>query len=967
MALLADLLDKYIFSGVPSNAVYDLIKVAWEKANHRSWEDLYLDAFQEALDEIRPRLAAYTESGDVALDRLALSKALHYDLGVAVDALPFSKLSSEELAAELARGMEARSVLIVGGHNLSPDDYAQLTRNLISHAKAHFKEAILTDESAFRRALLDETLTNQKLVQEVQAYLANEFGFALEKLSGIENKIDTQTKLVQQMAVDLGGIKHLAESQSAATPSEIDLDRLALLDELDRASRARCMERWQAAGVARTDAIELAADPSIGAPRPELQLQAEKPLLLLVGELGVGKSLIGERLLQSAIMKARENTEAPVPVYLRARSAAGRLQEAVEAAASGLGNPHVQGATVVIDGADEAGIGPAAEVLAEARILVGTWPRTTTVITSRPTPTLVEAEEAVPVPQLSKEEAYALVSRFAGQPITEGMASGWPVPVRDAIRRPLFAVLLGTHLRDQGRMPRSTGELLADLVERSLGRVKADYASANQLLRRLAVLSTDRGGGSVPSADVASRAEEQQILDSGLAVEHSGAFAFPLPILTQWFAAQSLAAGVPTPDDLMSDPQRLEHWRYSLIIFAGTFSHDQVSKLLIPLAEKYPAFAAEIVNEGLTQWGLVEEVSPPPALECGRRIRTAMQAWVKGIGPLAQLIAPVREDGSLPTIGAQTSGAWLTTAWHRGDKELAEVIEMPASVKFFDQPSSDWTGLRGARPGHQSAWAWRWALDELVSSLSQRLQQRALPVSEDPLALEALWQAALVVTGHGHGSLYPGPIPLAEIEKRLCHLPEDAMITAGSWRLYVGHFKAKVSDLREAGKTELQMPWPGPDRKMSGSMWIWEPYTDKQILARARFVYAGALEGYQQLVDMWFPRLASRMQTAVTLPARLVGVIAPQNQGKSSPTISWYWEALPYGSQSIVDVQIGEIGLDDTYLLSAFDRVRSLRREAVTWIGATLFNGVLRIFGSNPMTELVYTWLWDDLKRIAWV
>ena len=56
MALLADLLDKYIFSGVPSNAAYDLIKTAWEKANHRSWEDLFLDAFQEALDEMRPRL-----------------------------------------------------------------------------------------------------------------------------------------------------------------------------------------------------------------------------------------------------------------------------------------------------------------------------------------------------------------------------------------------------------------------------------------------------------------------------------------------------------------------------------------------------------------------------------------------------------------------------------------------------------------------------------------------------------------------------------------------------------------------------------------------------------------------------------------------------------------------------------------------------------------------------------------------
>jgi len=721
--------------------------------------------------------------------------------------------------------------------------------------------------------------------------------------------------------------------------------------------------------VSRTEAAELADDPSIGATRPELQPNAEKPVLLLVGDIGAGKSLIAERLLQGMIIQARENTDVPVPVYLEARSIAGRLQEAVEEAARGLGNPRIQGTAVIIDGADESGIGPAVELLNEARVLADTWPKTTAVITSRPIPTLAEAEEAVQVPQLSETEADALIGRFARWPITAGITWGWPESIQDAVRRPLFAVLLGIHLREQGtRAPRSKGELLSSLVERAIGRMKADYISTNQLLQRLAILSTDRGGGLVPHAEVASKVELQPILDSGLVVERSGALYFPLPILTQWFAAQGLTAGVPAPEDLTNDSQRLEYWRYPLIIFAGTFSHDQVSKLLTPLAERHPAFAADIVNEGLARWGFAEGVLPPPTLECGKRVRAAMQAWTKGIGPLAQLIAPVRKDGVLLPVGVRTKETWLTTAWYHGDDDLAEVVTLPFDVDFSDHLPHGWGKLRGAHPGHQSAWAWRWTLKELVDGLSKLLQQRALPVYGGPLAREAAWQAALAFTGRG--SLHPGPIPLAEIEELLLRLPEDADLVGIGRRWYnTNYLRVEMRRLREASQTELHSPWPGPDRDF-GKGWIWNPYSDKQILARAETVYAGALEGYQQLVHTWFPMFAPRLQTAVTLPARLVGVITPPQPDKGLegiPCIGWYLEALPQGSQSIIDLCLGEDRMGVEHLRLVSDRIRSLRPEATAWISPVLRHEVLEIFDSNSATELAYSWLWDDLKRVSWV
>jgi len=345
----------------------------------------------------------------------------------------------------------------------------------------------------------------------------------------------------------------------------------------------------------------------------------------------------------------------------------------------------------------------------------------------------------------------------------------------------------------------------------------------------------------------------------------------------------------------------------------------------------------------------------------------AMQAWASGIGPLAQLIAPVDEEGVLLRVGARVDGMFLSIAWFRGDDDLADVVELPRSASHTLPPGC--IRRRSAQPGRQPAWAWRWTLDELVDRLSRLLEQRVLPVNEGPLAREAAWQAALAVTGHG--SLHPGPIPIAEIEEYLSRLPENASLVGISGRWYnLNQFRVEVNRLCGAGETELHGPWPGPDRDYSGG-WIWDPYSDTQILARTEAVYAGALEGYRQLVDTWFPKLAPRLQTAMTLPARLVGVVAPPRLDKGfagSPGISWYLEALPHGSQSTADLRLGEermIGSE--HLRSELDRVRSLRPEAAMWISATIHDQILDVFGPNSATELAYDWLRNDLKRVRWV
>lgn len=75
MSTLLELVDKYIFAGVPSNAVYDLLKAGWERANQRSWDELYLDAFKAALEQERAQLMRYGDH--LALEREDLRRAEH--------------------------------------------------------------------------------------------------------------------------------------------------------------------------------------------------------------------------------------------------------------------------------------------------------------------------------------------------------------------------------------------------------------------------------------------------------------------------------------------------------------------------------------------------------------------------------------------------------------------------------------------------------------------------------------------------------------------------------------------------------------------------------------------------------------------------------------------------------------------------------------------------------------------------
>ncbi len=547
---------------------------------------------------------------------------------------------------------------------------------------------------------------------------------------------------------DVADLDQLAVEATLAVNDEISralqdlpgMSRIARLDELGRASRARSIERWQAADVPLAQALELSDDLTVGAPPEDAVPREANPLVILRGDVGAGKSLSSERLLQAAIARQLEDATAPVPVFVRARDVGGDLKATALAASDGLGDPRQQGVFLVIDGADEPGIGAAAESLREARELTGTWPRTSTVITTRPLSPFARAEEAVDLSRMSPEGARALIGRIAGREVTLGQEAGWPANLREAIRLPLFAVLLGGHLRRSGvGVPASRAQLLSDLVQRGLARAGEDAAP---LLRKLATVSLRYGGGPVPEAEVGSPGDLERLEESRLVARRGATVVFPLIVIAQWFAAESLVEGEPTIGDLVREPESLELWRYPLALVVGTRSHAAASAILGPLAQEHAGFASQIVEEGIAKWSSEEDVSPPPPRECGARIRAATAAWLEGIRPLDAASGIIGADGRLAAIGVHADDRWLDTGWFVAETSEDDVLELPTGVfGLLQSPeeAANWRGVRGARPGRQPAWAWRWAFEGVRDEVKALIKARAVPLLDSPLRNSRLW------------------------------------------------------------------------------------------------------------------------------------------------------------------------------------------------------------------------------------
>jgi hypothetical protein len=788
------------------------------------------------------------------------------------------------------------------------------------------------------------------------------------------NQIDTLSCLISGAPPDL-----------ALTKSDVASRRGDYLRRLKVESMARCVMRWRAAGVSDGLAKDFVANPLVGSPSAEMFPSKERRVVLLVGPIGSGKSLIGERLHQAAIERALIAPDAPLPVYLEAPVVVGHLLKAVEEEIAVGGGLTSQGVAVFLHESIGGETADVRALLNEARLLVNSWTNTTVVLLSRGTTEAGCSEEKVVVPPISEELALRLVNQNSGYCFTPSWLA-WSNSVREAIRRPLFALLLGQYVRTSSSDgPRSAADLIANLVGEALRKVRSSRLEVEGLLRRVGAKLTHRGGGFMPISEVVSMdqiGDLELLLDVGLLTKRDQAIAFPLAILTEWFAAEALARDDILIDDIIHDYQLLDRWYFPLLIFIGTQSHEVATKILSPICKRDPGLASVLIERGLSQWGMSEEVLPPPAKECGERLLAITEVWMRSLQELTDLVAPIGPDKKLRPLGVRTSGPWLVAGWYFGSEPLERIVPLPEPVQVpigNKLISTSWThrdwSTRAARTGKESSWAWRWVRDEFATWITRVLRHKMLPPKTPAMRSEAAWQAAVAIAGVPN---WPSTdIDINKIEQILSSLAtQDYIINESSNTLYLQPLRESLQLLRQNGEATLMPPWSPPSSRVENRRIgpIWRFCSDEEITNRLEFVYSSAIEGYRQMVSDWFQPLSNRLLHAITMPSmtRIFISIVDDTNSFRPPVISYREEPLPRGTGATVKVSLSRNGApsDSTNKESYENMVakyKSLRPEIPFWLPLYIGGSFLATdtFKQTAITVLVYSWLEQDLQNLC--
>jgi hypothetical protein len=737
------------------------------------------------------------------------------------------------------------------------------------------------------------------------------------------------------------------------------------LAEMRRESVARCVQRWRGVGLPQQEAGALAEDHAVGLPVRELAPGEGRPVVVWTGKIGAGKSIAAERVHQAAIDFAREESSAPVPVFLHASEIDGDLASAVADKGNEVGDPRTRGAAVVIDALDEVGYEAAEAVLGQARVLAETWPATTVLLTSRPLPGALDVEEHVEIPTLSEAESHACIEIGAGRAVHYGEVFGFPETVKQTLRQPFFALLAGLWLRENTGSPRAPIDLMAELGERA-----TPEGADRSVLRRLAIRSVARDLGPVPTAEILRPAEVNGLLATGIVAGDKLHLTFALPSLAQWFAAEALLERDINVSDLLAVPEDLELWLYPLALAIGFGSFEDGGLILQPLLEGEAGFAFRVLDTAFKQ-AVLEGEDAPPWREAGEMTRDSLTSLREALAPLGPLITDSDDDGRLAPMAVASDDGYLTVAFAT-DRGRPDVFQLPADFDML-RAGFEWGSIRGSRVGPGGTWAWRWSRDAIKDGIKRLLKGRGFPVSPDgPLGDEEAWACAARLVGRS-----PFACPQIEvtplIDQIVATLPPDleaTFIAADSPSGQRGDLVGMLSyllRLRSEGHEHLKPPIPAPDRLEGGGGWIGEFYSDERLLAAAEAIYLQSIQAYGEIVDRWLPSLAPTLERRVLMPVRVVGRIrrGPGSGFESIPTAAGHLEALAFDKESQVSFVLDPKNYDYSLAEGNWEAQKLARPMAKRWLRGIHGGLTFEVGQERPVTDVVYDWLVSDLGRLG--
>ena len=604
-------------------------------------------------------------------------------------------------------------------------------------------------------------------------------------------------------------------------------------------------------------------------------------------------------------------------------------------------------------------------------------------IVSRPSAEWNDAEEACTVQQLTEDQVSEILIRALGRPVRFNLFDKLSEPIRNAIRRPLFALLLGAYLRTHNtQLPRSTGELLADMADRAFRVSRIGAADQHHHLQQLAVQIIDNEGSAVSSREFAGRAIVDTLLRSHLVVENKRLLTFSDSIFSHWFAAQALLDGSVSMTGLCHKPGRLRLWTHPLEVAIAQASFEQTVAILKPMIAADIVFATEILQRAVTNWNRPDEVPARSIETFGSQARLAMETWISGLGPLRTIVTPRRRDGqSLWTLGVRIDGSAVHTSWYFGPDIDDELIELPETL------TAEWFPVQTVQAVYQAAWVWEWAQREVALFLSALVDYGGLTLPNTLFGHEAAWETANLLLQSS--PLFASRISLDAIDVALAKALASTSPPDDRRASLLG---AEIKRLRADGQTHMTRPWPmnlqahehlfppgiseGQTQVIAAKLAAepWSMYTPQGLLVHAHLIYMFALRAYAETVATWFPAMAQWLSINLLRPVSITGVIGmPHQSDPPVPLIGYILSPLESGQGDQVSFTLvtgkqfnEEFAPSREQMSRIFEDIARYRSPHKRWLRATGQSQVLKIFGHLPVTEVAMEWIRSELSRIGW-
>ncbi len=830
--------------------------------------------------------------------------------------------------------------------------------------------------------------TTQPVIDEIHTCMNEGIGLLAFLLPSGSRDVQT-TDLIEEVQ-DRAKWKEVATSQNlechirSALHDEVILHyrspellpaRISKLQQEHKQSLAGITETWISLGVPETMATALAEDPCVG----NVLTTFSPGAYLVIGDQGSGKSLAVARQYQQAVNRSMDDFSHPYPLFAEARNLSGPLADYIDQMSQVYSFDPALGIFIVIDGIDERGVSEANEVIRQAKTYTRSNSKATVILTSRLLPQLdIDKIKGEEIPILDTRQAIELTSKFAQQDV-QRFHSDWPPSMREAICTPLFAVMVGTELRQRPEFTMSNrSQLINQLARRECFEAGELSERAYELLKTLALKAVSCGSRVNTDEVCANRYDQKFLADSRLVREYQGKVDFTLAVFREWFAAQTLIENTVQIEEVLP---ALDRWLIPLRFVMECTDSNLICSLISRVVIHDPGLAGLLLQEYDNRQlesgtDFLAQETPSTA---GHKIRQAIEDWKKGLGRLFSAIGPVSPDGEIAPLGIDISDSGFFTRWYIGTEQRSPVGEPPA---YLIEPG--WSEFIQDPCRHPFVWPWMIARRWLVRSLRDRLeppsqlQQRFLDflLGSEAAFGEFAWELWCLFQPE---SLQQMTSQIGNLASSNSHKlfqfsspenPAGIILAQKDWQV----IEKCLDELMASGQESLSEPWPSADMAPS-SEWVWTSYSDQRLLERTNAIFTAALQVYREMIEQWFQAFRHRLRLYQMLPVRLEGFLSvPCRQNVKSvaqcPMLSWRLHVLPAEAETTTEIVLARPNwtLEDvqSYWIEVEQGFSELRPESRTSPWLRFGKEHLDVFDAQPATRLANKWLSEDLRDLGW-